>query len=157
MSLVWWGCLTYLLFITTSVEGVTGAGKPIMLTCGGPTTKIFITGRIISKDNYRPIALASVVSKVAEIVIYNRISVYLDTCPNQFGFKRNYSSILNGSVFTCFLDASKAFARVNHSILFVKLSNRGIPQCYSNFGLLVWKSADVCSLGWDLFYFFLCY
>ena len=41
----------------------------------------------MSKDNYRPISLASVVSKVVEIVIYNRISVYLDTCPNQFGFK----------------------------------------------------------------------
>ena len=46
----------------------------------------------MSKDNYRPIALASVVSKVAEIVIYNRISGYLDTCPNQFGFKRNHST-----------------------------------------------------------------
>ena len=75
------------------------------------------TGRIMSKDDYRPIALASVVSKVAEIVIYNRISVHLDTCPNQFGFKRNHSTdqciyvlkdiidvyrVLNGSVFTCF-------------------------------------------------------
>ena len=37
----------------------------------------------MSKDKYRPIALASVVSKVSEIDIYNRISVYLDTCPNQ--------------------------------------------------------------------------
>ena len=50
------------------------------------------TGRIMSKDNYRQIALASVVSKVVEIVIYNRIAVYLDTCPNQFGFKRNHST-----------------------------------------------------------------
>ena len=111
------------------------------------------TGRIMSKDNYRPIALASVVSKVAEIVIYNRISVYLDTCPNQFGFKRNHSTdqciyvlkeiidayrVLNGSVFTCFFDASKACDRVNHSILFGKLSNRKSPNlCHSNFILLV--------------------
>ena len=42
------------------------------------------TGRIMSKDNYRPIALASIVSKVAESIIFNRISRYLDTCPNQF-------------------------------------------------------------------------
>ena len=46
----------------------------------------------MSKDNYRPIAVAGVVSEVAEIAIYNHISVYLDTCPNQFGFKRNHNS-----------------------------------------------------------------
>ena len=37
------------------------------------------TGHIMSKDNYRPIALASIVSKVAESIILNRISCYLDT------------------------------------------------------------------------------
>ena len=47
----------------------------------------------MSKDNYRPIALASIVSKVAEsIIILNPISCYLDTCPNQFGFKRNHGT-----------------------------------------------------------------
>ena len=51
------------------------------------------------------------------------------TNPNQFGFKRKHGTDqciyvlkeiidlyrkLNGSVFVCFLDASKAFDRVNH-------------------------------------------
>ena len=71
---------------------------------------------IMSKDNYRPNAPASVVSKVAESIIFNRISCYLDTCPNQFGYKRNHGTdqcicvlkeiidayrVMNGSVFTC--------------------------------------------------------
>ena len=42
------------------------------------------TGRI---DNYRPIALASVVSKVVERILLDRISHFLETWPNQFGFK----------------------------------------------------------------------
>ena len=48
----------------------------------------------MSKDNYRPIALASIVSKVAESIIFNRrpICCYLDTCPNQFVFKRNHGT-----------------------------------------------------------------
>ena len=43
--------------------------------------------RINDSDNYRPIALASIASKVVEKVILNRISEYLLTTCNQFGFK----------------------------------------------------------------------
>ena len=46
------------------------------------------TGRIDRIDNYRPTALASV-SKVVERILLDRISHFLETCPNQFGFKRN--------------------------------------------------------------------
>ena len=73
--------------------------------------------KISSIDNYRPVAIASVVSKVLERIMLDRLSEYLDTMGNQFGFKPKlgtdmciYSlkeiigsySRLNGCVFSCF-------------------------------------------------------
>ena len=50
------------------------------------------TGKISSKDNYRPIALASVLSKLIERIILDRIDTCLLTSPNQFGFKSNHGT-----------------------------------------------------------------
>ena len=113
---------------------------------------------IMSKDNYRPIALASIVSKVLEKILLNRLYIFLDTCSNQFGFKKKHSTdqcvfvlkelidsyrMLNGSVFTCFLDASKAFDRVNHSLLFDKLCDRGVPFISSDY-LFIGTNTSEC-------------
>ncbi|KAK2192979.1 hypothetical protein NP493_19g09025 [Ridgeia piscesae] len=49
-------------------------------------------GKISYKDNYRPIALASVFSKIIEVIILGRTEIYLDTNPNQFGFKKKHGT-----------------------------------------------------------------
>ena len=67
---------------------------------------------------------------------------FIVTSDNQFGFKQKHSTDLciytvksiiqyynyyNKPVYTCFLDASKAFDRVNHWTMFKKLILRGVP------------------------------
>ena len=99
------------------------------------------TGNISDKDNYRSIALATVSSKILERVILNRCRLNLDTGDHQFGFKERHSTDMvvyafkeitdyylrnRSPVFVCFLDARKAFDRVNHWTLFDKLIYRGM-------------------------------
>jgi hypothetical protein len=98
---------------------------------------------LMSKDNYRPIALSNVITKVLERIIVDRIDIYIWTQDNQFGFKTGSEPInvftcskswltrtlcrvaTRSSIFSCFLDASKAFDRVNHYKLMCKLRSRG--------------------------------
>ena len=90
---------------------------------------------LTSISNYRPVAISNIVSKVFESVILNRCESFLDTTDNQFGFKSCHSTDMciyvmreyiehfrsrNTSVFVTFLDASKAFDRLNHWLLYLK-------------------------------------
>ena len=61
------------------------------------------SGNINSSDNYRPIALANVVSKLIEQIILDRIEHLLMTNANQFGFKKSHGTdqcvyILKGAI-----------------------------------------------------------
>ena len=51
-------------------------------------------GKLCSSDNYRPIALASVLSKLMETLILSRIERFVLSADNQFGFKRNLGTDL---------------------------------------------------------------
>ena len=50
---------------------------------------------------------------------------------------------------SCYLDASKAFDRVDHSLLFQKLEERGLPPAILNF-LLSWYHTQQMKVQWDL-------
>ena len=120
------------------------------------------SGKINSSDNYRPIALASILSKVLERTILNRLEQFVLTADNQFGFKPKHGTDMcifalkeildlynrhNSTMFMCFIDASKAFDRVNHEKLFYKLQARGVPTSVVRI-LVFWYSHQSMYVKW---------
>ena len=85
------------------------------------------TGDTSDKNSYRPIAL---VTACSELCILSIIENYINcTHDHQFGFKKQHTTDMciytvksvikydtrqNSPVYTCFLDASKAFDRISH-------------------------------------------
>ena len=113
--------------------------------------------------NYRPVAVATVVSKLLEqFILSNNISPFLGTTDDQYGFKANHSTdqctfllkqtasyfVTHGSsVHTVFLDASKAFDRVLHMKLFEKLIQRKVPMCFVRL-LKHWYKEQTIQIKW---------
>ena len=119
-------------------------------------------GLVTDKDNYRPIAVTSVLSKLIELVLLERMNLNLGTACNQFGFKSRhgtdmcvftlkqiieYYNLRCSPVYICYLDASKAFDRINHWCLFKKLLNRNINLVLVRL-LLFWYCNQTFCVRW---------
>ena len=100
-------------------------------------------GNLGDLNNYRGITIASIFSKIFEHVLRILFQDYLVTSTYQFGFKKksstshalhclketiNYYTERGSNVYCSFLDASKAFDRLVHPGLFLKLLQRRVPM-----------------------------
>ena len=120
------------------------------------------SGDLTESKNYRPVALSSLFSQLFEHAILQKIGHLLHTDNLQFTFKEKHSAshalfvlresvdffTLHGSnTFVAFLDCSKAFDKISHKGLFMKLIERNVPLCFVNI-LIYWLSNLTSRCRW---------
>ena len=126
-------------------------------------------GNVSDSNNYRAITLSSIFIQMYESLQRAKFAYFFPQSDYQFGFKPGVSTSHaiyslkktvdhftnnNSRVFLSFLDCSKAFDRISHWGLFVKLLKRNVPLCflmsviylYLNMSCVVkWKSQSSCA------------
>ena len=99
--------------------------------------------KAVTMDDFRGISISSILSKIFEKCILDRYHRFFETSDFQFGFKKGLGCshalfsmrnvidnfVSNGStVNLCTLDIRKAFDRMSHPGLFIKLMKKMIPN-----------------------------
>ena len=105
-------------------------------------TPVFKKGYKSSKDNYRPVSILPVISKIFEKLLCKQITVFINPLLSKFqcGFRKGYgaqdcllamleywkSEVDKGKVFRALLtDLSKAFDSLSHELIIAKLNTYG--------------------------------
>ena len=112
-----------------------------------------------SSDNYRAIALSSIVGKVLDLIIMKQNCDIFKTSDYQFGFKQKHSTTLctfaateiaqyylnnDSDIYLLLLDASKAFDRVEYVKLFKILNNKGLCPLVTKLLLCLYTKQLLC-------------
>jgi hypothetical protein len=107
-----------------------------------PLPKVNSRSKSMRCNDFRGIAISPVILKIFEHCFLKRFSNFLTGSDNQFGFKKHHGCghavytarkivehIIqgNGTANLCSIDLTKAFDKVNHNALFIKLMKRNIP------------------------------
>ena len=117
-----------------------------------------------SLSNYRPVMQSSNILKILEMYFLDILAEKIDLNGRQFGFRKNMSTnhacftlknLVNkyitskyGKVYSCFVDLSQAFDRVDHFILGEKLLDKDIPCNLINI-LMSYLRNQTASVSWN--------
>ena len=119
-------------------------------------------GDVTDSNNYRGITISPCISKLFELCILQLYGNLLTVSPLQFGFQKRLSCshaiytlraitdfYVSGhsTVNVALLDLSKAFDRVNHSLLFIKLMKLKIPPTVLRL-LMIWYRQSNAFVRW---------
>jgi Reverse transcriptase (RNA-dependent DNA polymerase) len=128
-----------------------------------PIPKYDSRSHILAVEDFRGISISPVISKIFELASQDRFASYFTTSDQQFGFKKNLSckhaiytvrSVVEtfvgnrSTVNMCTLDLSKAFDRVNHFALFIKLMERHLPNTLLSI-LESWFALSTSCVRWN--------
>jgi len=115
-----------------------------------------------NSDNYRAIALSSVVGKLLDTILLQNCSRVFQTSDRQYGFKQKHSTNQctfvvneviqyymnnNSNVLMTLLDASKAFDRVHYVKLFKLLISKKICPLVARFLIVLYTTSHSVSNG----------
>lgn len=112
---------------------------------------IYKSGASSLVENYRPISVLPILSKVLEKAVHTQLSTFLETNKllndSQFGYRENRSTDLASALLidnirrngdsglltgTLFLDLRKAFDTINHDLIIKKLASYGVGNHETN-------------------------